>query len=123
MKFSGKRVVVTAAPAFIGSHVVDHLVEADADVLDEVGVGTRMNLSEALRRGAARRRCRHDEPQDEQEAHDQRWPEVCASRGAETLQNALDASLGVRLALMHSGDRGRPTIGTDGLLTGASPVP
>jgi nucleoside-diphosphate-sugar epimerase len=74
MKFSGKRVVVTAAPAFIGSHVVDHLVEADADVLDEVGVGTRMNLSEALRRGAARRRCRHDEPQDEQEAHDHGGP-------------------------------------------------
>ena|SRR5438034_4730620 len=54
MRISGKRVVVTGGAGFIGSHVVDHLVEAGADVviLDDLSAGTRANVADALRRGA-----------------------------------------------------------------------
>jgi nucleoside-diphosphate-sugar epimerase len=61
MRFSGERVVVTGGAGLIGGHVVDHLIEAGAELSsDDVKVGMRMNLSEVLR--GARRRCRHDEP-------------------------------------------------------------
>ena len=51
MNFSGKWVVVTGGAGFIGSHVVDHLVEASAHVviLDDLGGGTRANVADALR--------------------------------------------------------------------------
>jgi UDP-glucose 4-epimerase len=51
---SGKRVVVTGGAGFIGSHVVDHLVDTGVDVvaIDDLSVGTRENLDGALERGA-----------------------------------------------------------------------
>jgi UDP-glucose 4-epimerase len=54
MAFSGKHVVVTGGAGFIGSHVVDHLVETGAHVviLDDLSAGTRANVAGALRRGA-----------------------------------------------------------------------
>jgi UDP-glucose 4-epimerase len=54
MHVSGARVVVTGGAGFIGSHVVDHLVDAGADVavLDDLSIGTRANVAGALERGA-----------------------------------------------------------------------
>jgi UDP-glucose 4-epimerase len=54
MDVCGNRVVVTGGAGFIGSHVVDHLVEAGADVviIDDLSVGTRANVADALTRGA-----------------------------------------------------------------------
>jgi UDP-glucose 4-epimerase len=54
MRIPGKRFVVTGGAGFIGSHVVDRLVEEGADVLaiDDLSVGTRENLAGALAAGA-----------------------------------------------------------------------
>jgi UDP-glucose 4-epimerase len=51
---SGRRVVVTGGAGFIGSHVVDELVRAGADVvaIDDLSAGDRENLREAQRAGA-----------------------------------------------------------------------
>jgi UDP-glucose 4-epimerase len=51
---AGKRVVVTGGAGFIGSHVVDALLELGADVvaIDDLSVGDRSNLTGAHARGA-----------------------------------------------------------------------
>jgi UDP-glucose 4-epimerase len=50
----GRRVLVTGGAGFIGSHVVDMLVDAGAEVvaLDDLSVGRRENLRGAEKRGA-----------------------------------------------------------------------
>jgi UDP-glucose 4-epimerase len=54
MNLMDGRVVVTGGAGFIGSHVVDHLVQIGAEVvaIDDLSVGTEENLSEALEGGA-----------------------------------------------------------------------
>jgi UDP-glucose 4-epimerase len=54
MELAGRRVVVTGGAGFIGSHVVDRLVTAGADVVavDALSAGRRENLAEAEQRGA-----------------------------------------------------------------------
>jgi len=54
VQLSGKRVVVTGGAGFIGSHVVDALVDQGADVtaLDDLSVGERANLRAAEEQGA-----------------------------------------------------------------------
>lgn len=54
MEIASKRVVVTGGAGFIGSHVVDRLVEAGAApvALDDLSVGRPENLSGALAAGA-----------------------------------------------------------------------
>jgi len=54
MDLAGRRVVVTGSAGFIGSHVVDVLVERGADVvaIDDLSAGDRANLAEAERLGA-----------------------------------------------------------------------
>jgi nucleoside-diphosphate-sugar epimerase len=48
MDLAGRRVVVTGSAGFIGSHVVDVLVERGADVvaIDDLSAGDRANLAE-----------------------------------------------------------------------------
>jgi UDP-glucose 4-epimerase len=52
-----KKVVVTGGAGFIGSHVVDRLLEVGAEVvaIDDLSVGSRGNLTAAIRRGATLR--------------------------------------------------------------------
>jgi len=54
MELASKRVVVTGGAGFIGSHVVDALVELGADVLaiDDLSVGRRENVAAAQALGA-----------------------------------------------------------------------
>ena len=54
MRIPSKRFVVTGGAGFIGSHVVDRLVEAGAEVvaIDDLSVGRPENLSAALAAGA-----------------------------------------------------------------------
>jgi UDP-glucose 4-epimerase len=54
LELRGERVVVTGGAGFIGSHVVDRLVEMGADtvVVDDLSVGTRENLRRAEGNGA-----------------------------------------------------------------------
>lgn len=54
MDLDGQRVIVTGGAGFIGSHVVDRLLAAGADVvaIDDLSVGTSYNLADAERRGA-----------------------------------------------------------------------
>src|SRR5215217_7093984 len=54
MDLVAKRVVVTGGAGFIGSHVVDALVELGSDVvvIDDLSVGTRANVTEAKAGGA-----------------------------------------------------------------------
>ncbi len=54
MNLSGKRVLVTGGAGFIGSHVVDRLVDIGAETvaLDDLSVGRRENLTDAIERGA-----------------------------------------------------------------------
>ena len=49
MDLAGQRVVVTGGAGFIGSHVVDALLELGSDVvaIDDLSVGDRSNLAEA----------------------------------------------------------------------------
>lgn len=51
----GQRVVVTGGVGFIGSHVVDFLVDRGADVvaIDDLSAGTRENLAAAEAKGAS----------------------------------------------------------------------
>ena len=54
MNLAGERIVVTGGAGFIGSHVVDQLVAAGAEVvaLDDFSAGHRENLADAERNGA-----------------------------------------------------------------------
>jgi UDP-glucose 4-epimerase len=54
MDLAGQRVVVTGGAGFIGSHVVDALVELGSDVMaiDDLSAGERGNLADAENRGA-----------------------------------------------------------------------
>jgi UDP-glucose 4-epimerase len=54
MELSGERVVVTGGAGFIGSHVVDRLVDVGCvvDVIDDLSVGERRNLEAAEMNGA-----------------------------------------------------------------------
>lgn len=54
MELAGKRVLVTGGAGFVGSHFVDALVAADAEVvvLDNLSVGTRRNVAAAEEAGA-----------------------------------------------------------------------
>jgi UDP-glucose 4-epimerase len=54
MNLTDGRVVVTGGAGFIGSHVVDHLVQIGVEVvaIDDLSVGTEENLSDALQAGA-----------------------------------------------------------------------
>lgn len=54
MELAGKKVVVTGGAGFIGSHVVDHLIEIDARavVVDDLSVGRRENIAAAEAAGA-----------------------------------------------------------------------
>src|SRR6266511_1372071 len=54
MDLRGERVLVTGGAGFIGSHVVDRLVEEGADVVavDDLSVGKRENLAAAEQAGA-----------------------------------------------------------------------
>jgi UDP-glucose 4-epimerase len=54
LELTGKRVVVTGGAGFIGSHVVDVLVDVGADVvaLDDLSTGSRENLAQAVESGA-----------------------------------------------------------------------
>ena len=54
MDLAGQRVVVTGGAGFIGSHVVDALLELGSDVvaIDDLSVGHRSNLAAAEARGA-----------------------------------------------------------------------
>jgi len=54
LDLAGQRVVVTGGAGFIGSHVVDALVELGSDVvvIDDLSVGERANLAQAEAAGA-----------------------------------------------------------------------
>ncbi len=50
MQWRNRRVIITGGASFIGSHLVDRLVElgADVTVIDNFSSGTRQNLSQSL---------------------------------------------------------------------------
>jgi UDP-glucose 4-epimerase len=55
MQLSGKKVLITGAAGFIGSHLSDRLAEENELVLvDDISVGRRENLAEAERRESVR---------------------------------------------------------------------
>ena len=57
MSLRGASVVVTGGAGFIGSHLVDRLVREDPrriDVIDDLWLGRRANLRDAVKRGPVR---------------------------------------------------------------------
>lgn len=54
MELTGRRIAVTGGAGFIGSHVVDRLTEANAEVIaiDDLSVGSEANLEAAMASGA-----------------------------------------------------------------------